>query len=196
MDTDPTDQEDKDTADDWQAKKPKWSDDRTAGPTENKYDRSQWVEWNKKDADATEVTYTNVWEEPSVEKETKWDAWGTSPQYRPDWTAAAEVKKDGGDGIPPTDPAGTPADPLSQWTPGASSWQVGTPASSAWGETSTRGADTDMSAGEEADKWRAFTKADARQKYKTNRTSNWGKAKGGKGYDKSKSKDYKGKSAW
>ena len=33
MDTDPTDQEEKDTADDWQAKKPKWSDDRTAGPT-------------------------------------------------------------------------------------------------------------------------------------------------------------------
>jgi len=196
MDTDPTDQEDKDTADDWQAKKSKWSDDRTAGPTENKYDRSQWVEWNKKEADPTKVPYTKVWEEPSVNKETKWDEWSTSPQYSLDWTTPTDEKKEWGDGIPPTDPAGTPADPLSQWTPAASPWHVGTPASSAWGGTSTGGADTDVSAGEEADKWRAFTKADVRQKNKTKRTSNWGKAKGGKGYDKNKTKDSKGKATW
>ena len=58
------------------------------------------------------------------------------------------------------------------------------------------GADTDVSAGEEAEKWSAFTKAEVRQKNKTKRTSNWGKAKGVKGYDKNKSKDSTGKSAW
>ena len=154
------------------------------------------MDWNKKEAEDSEIPYTKVWEAPTGEKETKGDAWGTSPNYNPDWPAPAVVKKDGGEERPPTDPAGTPADPLSQWTQGTSSWQIGTPATSTWGESSTKGADTDMSAGEEAEKWKAFTKADKIQRYKTKRTSNWGKAKGSKGYDKSKSKDYKGKSAW
>ena len=99
MDTDPTDQEVVDTSDNRQAKRPRWSDDRTVETSDTKYDRSRWADWNKKEADDSNIPYTRVWEEPSVEKETKGAAWGTSLHYSPDWTAPAEVPESSMGGI-------------------------------------------------------------------------------------------------
>ena len=121
---------------------------------------------------------TKTWDDTNAKKgEDQWENKWEDKDAEPD-------KATWGDSAAPADPTA------------ATHTEVDTPGDSSWGEGSNRGTiESDSAAGDDAEEWRDYAKADARprrpKKYKE--STGWGKAKGRKGYDKTKVKDLKSK---